>query len=501
MRKAKPKQKKIKKSHQQYNLNKTNENVTKFVGNFNGFQIYDKIDNNDTYLTFQMNEDPELKDWIFIQHNSNKTESRFTNLFQEILENDIKLEKKNEIIINDEKSFEENLLPNNFIDDIDDYDDEDFFKNKKNLIYNDNIDNIEDKMNKININNNNLIKNDNNIFINSNNKNIIINKENSINNKFLNSLNKENNLLNNNQNININNNNFAKNNINNYQNIINFNKIPNNNNIINNNKLLINYNPNLNIKNNNINNINAYNIYPEQKMKDFRKSIKSNSNNHSNNTTAPSSMERTSSLFSFLSNSSGVNNNNKNDYFYFPSKNSINEQSPPRSEKKYDINIDIKKIIYLEDRRTTLMIKNIPNKFNRDLILNLINKNFEGAYDLFVMQTDSNGNKNFGYSFINFTSNYYIPYFYHLFNNKNWPNTNSKKVCEITYSKIQGRNNLISHYPNKYIYKNDLVNKNEIKEQKYKIPYKYSSLFFKAYPNYTIEKCDNYFLTKMPFRY
>ena len=33
---------------------------------------------------------------------------------------------------------------------------------------------------------------------------------------------------------------------------------------------------------------------------------------------------------------------NKNEYFYFPNKNSSNEQSP-RSEKKFDINIDIKR--------------------------------------------------------------------------------------------------------------------------------------------------------------
>ena len=169
MRKGKPKQKRIKKSHQQYNLNKSNENITKFVGNFNGFQIYDKIDNNENDLTFQINEDPEFKDWISIQHNSNMTESRFTNLFQEILENDKILKNKNEIKINDENSFEENLLPNNFIDNIDDNDDEDFFKNKKKLIDNDDvdIDNIEDKMNKINLNKINLLNDDNNIFINN----------------------------------------------------------------------------------------------------------------------------------------------------------------------------------------------------------------------------------------------------------------------------------------------------------------------------------------------
>ena len=501
MKKGKPKQKKLKKSHQQFNLNKTNEDVTKLVGNFNGFQLYDKKETNENDLTFQNNEDQMFEDWTIIRHNSKKNESRFKNLFQEILENDKKVEKEKGIKSVNGQSFVENLLPNNIIDDIDDNDDY-YIQKNKNIIGYDNLDNIEYKKNNINLKNSNLINNDNNIFATNNNN---LNKNIIINNNMFNSLNNEKYLLNNNRNINIINNNSEKKiNINKSPNLINFNNfLNNNNNINNNNKILINYNTNVNSNNNNFNRQNKYNIYPEQKMQDLRNSTKSNSLSISNITTGISSYERTNSVYSSSSNSSGVNNNknNKNEYNNFSSSNSSDEQSPRRLEKKFDINIDMKRIIYLEDRRTTLMIKNIPNKFSRDLILKIINQEFEGAYDLFVLPTDANGYKNFGYSFINFTNTYYIPYFYFIFNDKKWPNTNSKKVCEITYSKIQGRNNLISHYSNKIIYKNDLSKKNETKEQRYKIPYKYSSIFFSAYPNFTIEKCDNYFLTKIPFRY
>ena len=35
------------------------------------------------------------------------------------------------------------------------------------------------------------------------------------------------------------------------------------------------------------------------------------------------------------------------------------------------------------DKRTTLMIKNIPNKYTKDMLLNLIDVNFKNKYDFF----------------------------------------------------------------------------------------------------------------------
>ena len=274
---------------------------------------------------------------------------------------------------------------------------------------------------------------------------------------------------------------------------------------------------------NNNNSINISNTFQHSDNK-YQKYLNSNNANNSNSNsefpsaapTAPSSLDTKNILFSFLSNSGGVfpdknkiQNNNINDYIYLSNRSSFYEPNinpkpnpgPRPSEKKFDIKIDLKRIIYLEDRRTTLMIKNIPNKFNRDLLLNIINQNFKSAYDLFILPTDANRYKNFGYSFINFTCSYYIPYFYFLFHRKKWSSTNSKKVCEITYSKIQGRNHLLSHYANKMIYKNEEAKKHDISEEKYIIPNEYFNLFNSAFPNYQIEKFQTYFMTKMPFKY
>lgn len=101
------------------------------------------------------------------------------------------------------------------------------------------------------------------------------------------------------------------------------------------------------------------------------------------------------------------------------------------------------------------MIKNIPNKFTKEKLIKIINQYFRGTYDLFIMPTDSNGRKNFGYAFINLINSLDDVYFFNVFNGKKWAGTNSQKICEITYSKIQGTEKLKKHYPQKHIYENE----------------------------------------------
>ncbi len=189
------------------------------------------------------------------------------------------------------------------------------------------------------------------------------------------------------------------------------------------------------------------------------------------------------------------NNNNKitdNKIKFEPNVNNI-------IIEEMDLNIYINKVISLEDKRTTLMVKNIPNKFNQNLLLSIIDQNFKGTYDLFIMPTDVNKSKNFGYCFINFTSVYYIPYFYFLFNGKMWSRTNSKKICELTYSKVQGKNDLLGHYPIKIIYYNEEAF-NVKPEQQYIIPNVYKLIFNKYFPKEKIEEKKFYFITKMPIQ-
>ena len=168
---------------------------------------------------------------------------------------------------------------------------------------------------------------------------------------------------------------------------------------------------------------------------------------------------------------------------------------------KYKSNdIDLMKILTQEDQRTTLMIKNVPNKFTKEHFLFIFNKRFEGKFNLFLLPTDVKEKKNYGYAFINFISSFYILNFYNTFHGKRWENTNSVKVCEIVYSKIQGVPRMIKHYPVKVMYLKDYHGVKEETELNYpqfsaiaqnvpkpEIPVIFTNLFVKIYPNVPIE--------------
>ena len=48
------------------------------------------------------------------------------------------------------------------------------------------------------------------------------------------------------------------------------------------------------------------------------------------------------------------------------------------------------------------MIRNIPNKYNKELMRETIDRNFKDTYDFFYLPIDFKNNCNVGYAFINF---------------------------------------------------------------------------------------------------
>ncbi|KXG20999.1 protein MEI2-like 3 isoform X2 [Sorghum bicolor] len=119
-----------------------------------------------------------------------------------------------------------------------------------------------------------------------------------------------------------------------------------------------------------------------------------------------------------------------------------------QSENKKQFELDLDRIAKGEDSRTTLMIKNIPNKYNCKLLLAVIDENHRGTYDFIYLPIDFKNKCNVGYAFINMTDPQHIIPFYKTFNGKKWEKFNSEKVASLAYARIQGRNALIAHFQN-----------------------------------------------------
>ena len=149
-----------------------------------------------------------------------------------------------------------------------------------------------------------------------------------------------------------------------------------------------------------------------------------------------------------------------------------------------------KQIIKLEDvalgkeTRTTVMIRNIPIKYN-DKVLETELEQFEGKYDCLYMPFDYENGGNKGYAFLNLKSPYHVLLFYEVFNNKCWLFFDSKKICELNYANFQGIDEIKKHAnnykgskkPHFYISTKDDIN------NKIEIPYKYLNLLLQANPN------------------
>ncbi|KAH6793061.1 MEI2-like protein 5 [Perilla frutescens var. hirtella] len=114
------------------------------------------------------------------------------------------------------------------------------------------------------------------------------------------------------------------------------------------------------------------------------------------------------------------------------------------NKKQYQLDLD--KIRTGEDTRTTLMIKNIPNKYTSKMLLAAIDEHHKGTYDFLYLPIDFKNKCNVGYAFINLLSPSNIIPFYEALNGKKWEKFNSEKVASLAYARIQGKAALVSHF-------------------------------------------------------
>ncbi len=174
------------------------------------------------------------------------------------------------------------------------------------------------------------------------------------------------------------------------------------------------------------------------------------------------------------SNNNNINTNTQNfiyypqfnNYYYFSYmfpqnaftyNNNINNTEESRNRKntnkkkfkdKFEqtlFTINLEQIIKGNEKRTTIMIRHIPNKYSTDDLLNEIDYVCKGKYDFFYLPLDPENNCNLGYSFINFIDPLHIIYFYHSFKSRKWNCYKSHKECDLSFAKFQGKIELTAH--------------------------------------------------------
>ncbi|CAA7035116.1 unnamed protein product [Microthlaspi erraticum] len=130
------------------------------------------------------------------------------------------------------------------------------------------------------------------------------------------------------------------------------------------------------------------------------------------------------------------------------------ESSSSNADKKlYELDVD--RILRGDDSRTTLMIKNIPNKYTSKMLLSAIDEHCKGTYDFLYLPIDFKNKCNVGYAFINLIEPEKIVPFFKAFNGKKWEKFNSEKVATLTYARIQGKIALIAHFQNSSLMNED----------------------------------------------
>ena len=127
-----------------------------------------------------------------------------------------------------------------------------------------------------------------------------------------------------------------------------------------------------------------------------------------------------------------------------------NSASTSLPSKKHNLDIPrnkihLESILRQKDRRTTIMIRHIPNKYTLKLFSDEINSLFFNKYDLLYLPVDLDNHCNLGFGFINFVDPVHIILFYDKYYGKKWDKFNSDKICELAYAKIQGKEELIKY--------------------------------------------------------
>ncbi|KAI9697902.1 MAG: hypothetical protein M1836_004254 [Candelina mexicana] len=110
--------------------------------------------------------------------------------------------------------------------------------------------------------------------------------------------------------------------------------------------------------------------------------------------------------------------------------------------------VDVERIRRGLDVRTTIMLRNIPNKVDQAMLKQIVDETSFGKYDFMYLRIDFANNCNVGYAFINFEDPWFIIDFVNARAGLRWNRYNSDKVAEVSYATIQGKDCLVQKFRN-----------------------------------------------------
>jgi hypothetical protein len=115
------------------------------------------------------------------------------------------------------------------------------------------------------------------------------------------------------------------------------------------------------------------------------------------------------------------------------------DTSPKRAPAAF---VPAPKVLCGHENHTTMMLRNIPNKYTRDMLVNQVSRDFRGQFDFVYLPIDFKNKCNVGYGFINFRTLQARIHFANAFDgvdvSKCLPGLNSRKVVEVSFARVHG---------------------------------------------------------------
>lgn len=129
---------------------------------------------------------------------------------------------------------------------------------------------------------------------------------------------------------------------------------------------------------------------------------------------------------------------------------------PHKTARNHEKNkIDLDRITRGIDTRTTIMIKNVPNKYTQQMLMEYIDATHLSRYDFFYLRIDFQNRCNVGYAFVNFIDPIDLVTFAQKRVGTRWNRFHSDKICDISYANIQGKEALIDRFRNSSVMDED----------------------------------------------